>query len=295
MKKIHDYGYKYLFSHPGFVRQLLENFVSMEWVKEIDFSRMEKLNTSFIRKNLKNKESDVIYKLYSKEGPIYIYILLEFQSTVDYVMALRFQSYVDDVYEEINRKNPLRRGEKLPSVFPILIYNGDQKWDAPCNVRDLIAEFHPSLREYIPNLKYFPVIINEIPKKALLKIRNVLSAVFLIENLTEDEAEQYLDEAAKIIAHELPELREVFGTWFSHLVNAGRKPAFKNIQNLDEKESYAMFKTTLERIEKRGEKKGERQRQIRTAKKMFQKGMDIELISELTELSIAELEKILKK
>jgi hypothetical protein len=113
--------------------------------------------------------------------------------------------------------------------------------------------------------------------------------------LTEDEAEQYLDEAAKIIAHELPELREVFGTWFSHLVNAGRKPAFKNIQNLDEKESYAMFKTTLERIEKRGEKKGERQRQIRTAKKMFQKGMDIELISELTELSIAELEKILKK
>jgi hypothetical protein len=115
--------------------------------------------------------------------------------------------------------------------------------------------------------------------------------VFLIENLTEDEAEQYLNEAAKIIAHELPELREVFGTWFSHLVNAGRKPAFKNIQNLDEKESFAMFKTTLERIEKRGEKKGKYQ----TARKMFQDGLPLETISKYTELSIAELEEILKK
>jgi hypothetical protein len=37
---IHDSGYKYLFPHSGFIKQLLENFIDMQWVKEIDFSKL---------------------------------------------------------------------------------------------------------------------------------------------------------------------------------------------------------------------------------------------------------------
>ena len=67
IKKIHDYGYKRLFSHPGFVKELLESFIDMKWVKKIDFNALKQISTSFIRQNYINKETDVIYKLRYKK------------------------------------------------------------------------------------------------------------------------------------------------------------------------------------------------------------------------------------
>ena len=44
--------------------------------------------------------------------------------------------------------------------------------------------------------------------------------------------------------------------------------------------------------EKRGEKKGEHKKAVETAKKLKEKGMDIELIIEVTGLSKEEIEKL---
>lgn len=289
MKKIHDYGYKFLFSHSGFVRQLLEYFIAMDWVKEVDFSRMERLNTSFVRKSYKNKESDVIYKLYFQDKPVYLYLLIEFQSTIDPSMPFRFFSYIADFYEELGRK--AKNQSKHPLIFPVLLYNGDEPWNVPDNIRELIEEVHPALKEYVPSLKYFPVIIRDIPLRTLVKIRNALSAVFLIENLSEEEADLYLKEAAASIAQELPELKEAFSIWFSHLVNAGRKPVFEEILNMNPEEAKSMFATTIKNIEKKGIEKGK----ILTAQKLHKMGAELEFIAQATELSLIELEKILEE
>ena len=45
---VHDYGYKILFSNVTIFRQLLETFVDQPWVKELDFSKAETVNHSFI-------------------------------------------------------------------------------------------------------------------------------------------------------------------------------------------------------------------------------------------------------
>src|SRR6185503_17132957 len=39
----HDNGYKMLFSHPEMVADLLRGFVREDWVKELDFSTLEKV------------------------------------------------------------------------------------------------------------------------------------------------------------------------------------------------------------------------------------------------------------
>ena len=74
-------------------------------------------------------------------------------------------------------------------------------------------------------------------------------------------------------------------------------------QGSDEKLQNTMVKSIKAISEKGGdivmtiakslEKKGEKNGKYHTARKMAQKGMDIELISELTELSIEELKKVL--
>ena len=42
MKKDHDHAYKLLFSEPEIVKDLLQGFVHEDWVKELDFSTLEK-------------------------------------------------------------------------------------------------------------------------------------------------------------------------------------------------------------------------------------------------------------
>jgi len=62
-----------------------------------------------------------------KDTEIYLYILLEFQSTVDKFIAFRMLQYVMELYRELIYKH---RVKTLPVVFPLLLYNGDRKWTA---------------------------------------------------------------------------------------------------------------------------------------------------------------------
>jgi len=39
MSTIHDKGYMYLFSNPLIVKELLQSFVSMDWVQYVDFTK----------------------------------------------------------------------------------------------------------------------------------------------------------------------------------------------------------------------------------------------------------------
>ena len=86
---IHDFGYKRLFSNVTIFRQLLESFVDEPWVKELDFSTAETIDHSFISDNYRETESDLIYrvKLYGED--VLIYLLLEFQSSVDKFISVR--------------------------------------------------------------------------------------------------------------------------------------------------------------------------------------------------------------
>ncbi|MBF0303721.1 MAG: Rpn family recombination-promoting nuclease/putative transposase, partial [Desulfamplus sp.] len=51
----HDTGYKLLFSHPELVKDLLTGFVKEDWVKEMDFSTLESVETSFITDDLRER------------------------------------------------------------------------------------------------------------------------------------------------------------------------------------------------------------------------------------------------
>jgi hypothetical protein len=86
----HDRRYKYLFSHAGFVRRLLEGFVDEAFVDDLDFNTLERVDGEFIDSDLTRRESDVVWRVNLRGHALYLFILIEFQSTVDHTMALRF-------------------------------------------------------------------------------------------------------------------------------------------------------------------------------------------------------------
>ena len=59
----HDHSYKRLFSHPRMVEDLLRGFVKEDWVRQLDFSTLEKANASFVSADHRDREDDVIWKV----------------------------------------------------------------------------------------------------------------------------------------------------------------------------------------------------------------------------------------
>src|SRR5512145_2801156 len=133
----HDSWYKKIFSNHEMVKQLLTGFVSEDWVREIDFSTLERLDKSFISDELSSRESDLVYKVKFRNRELYIFIFLEFQSTVDRFMALRMLRYITELYEYLVKNRKFRT---LPAVFPVVLYNGEKRWTAPLEMNKLIEK-----------------------------------------------------------------------------------------------------------------------------------------------------------
>lgn len=176
---IHDFGYKRLFSNVTIFRQLLENFVPEPWIKELDFSTAETIDHSFISDIYKETESDLIYRVKLNGEDVLIYLLLEFQSSVDRFISVRILNYITSLYLSMIRTGQAK--EKLPPVYPILLYNGDPRWTAAECVADTI-DHHALLGEFGIGFRYLKIAENEYAPETLLEINNIVSTLFLAEN-----------------------------------------------------------------------------------------------------------------
>ncbi len=94
MLKAHDQSYKLLFSEPEIIIDLLQGFVHEPWVKELDFTTLEKVSGSYVSDDLRSREDDVIWRVQYQQGWIYVYLLIEFQSSIDRYMGLLYQDLI---------------------------------------------------------------------------------------------------------------------------------------------------------------------------------------------------------
>src|SRR5438094_4525581 len=79
----HDNSYKLLFSHARMVEDLLRGFIQEPWVQEVDFTTLERVSESHVSDDLHDREYDLIWRVRWRADWLYIYLLFEFQSTVD--------------------------------------------------------------------------------------------------------------------------------------------------------------------------------------------------------------------
>ena len=84
----HDAGYRGLFSDKRMVADLIRGFVHEPWVKELDFETLESVSGSFVSEQFQKRENDVIWRVRFRGAWLYVYLLIEFQSTVERFMSL---------------------------------------------------------------------------------------------------------------------------------------------------------------------------------------------------------------
>jgi hypothetical protein len=158
----HDALYHRLFGHAGMVAQLLREFVAEPWISDFDLDGMERENAKFHAPTGKRRDGDMVWRIPRRSGgDAYLMLLLEFQSTSDAWMALRALVYVGLLWQHLVQEKRLLPDGRLPPVFPVVLYNGEPRWAAPLQLRQLVGlpEGSP-LWKWQPDLQYY--IIDEL-------------------------------------------------------------------------------------------------------------------------------------
>ena len=325
MAKHYDTAYKEVFSYPEFVQQLIEGFIPVEIAEIMDFSTLSIHSGNYITPLFEEKLEDVVWSVeVTWDGikrPIFIYILLEFQSQPDAKMPIRLLHYVACFYDHLlkNKKTTLKKG--LPPILPIVLYNGSKRWTAKHDIFDMITPEPPAfLKAYQPHLRYYLVDEGRYTDEELGLKSSPLSGMFSIENAGKsfEDLQRAVDRIVAIIKADPNKERidKIVTRWIKrHLKYLGaeinldklnsliedRDMLAENLENLVQKERLqseqrgeirGIQKGRMEgRVEGRTE--GEQASQVKIAHNLITRtDMDDATIADVSGLPIEEVTKL---
>lgn len=277
----YDGSYKQFFSHPEMVKSLIRDFVPEKWVRGLDFSTLENVNKSFSCDDIRSRHDDCIWRVKWDDSWVYVYLLIEFQSTVDPWMAVRIMVYTGLLYQDLIKSKIVGNGDKLPPVFPIVLYNGCNRWSAKQEISDLITPMPPSLARYKPNQRYFFLDESSVPKEKLNKNEGLSTLLISLEQVrSTDELQCALKELMKRLkGPEYLSLRRIFTVFIRRIVLGRMMPGepIPEVDDLQEVDNMLAERVT-EWTEKwksegkvEGKQEGKIEGTIETAQKMLLK------------------------
>ena len=150
-----DLTYKTIFGNRFMVEELMRWLVADlhgagELVDALDFSGLRRVHEQSVTSGARGWHgyaNDLVWQVPLRERPEgdagegwrSLVVMLEFQSAVDYRMALRIRNYVDNFHVERWRGEVFGVGARLAPVLPIVLYNGDSRWRAAARVIELVS------------------------------------------------------------------------------------------------------------------------------------------------------------
>ena len=107
------------------VEELVREFVPEALAAGLDFSGLQRVNPKFHirRRSARRREGDVIWRLPTCEGAdIYVYLLMEFQSKIEWWMIVRTQVYQGLLWQQVIEEKKLKEGARLPPLLLLVLY-----------------------------------------------------------------------------------------------------------------------------------------------------------------------------
>ncbi len=196
-RKNPDALFKDLFKIKEFIIDFFTNIVEGDLAKYLDFNSLEFLNTEFSKDPTSNIKRivDVIYKIKFKGEDVYIIIILEIQSKVDYFMAARINTYMALLIEHLIKSGEVKSGQSLPLIIPFVFSDSAKKWNAKIRLQDLFVKLpdkYKDLENFIPKLEYCLIDLSTIDKSKLLARENSLLCQMALIEIEDDIAQNHV-------------------------------------------------------------------------------------------------------
>ena len=235
----HDASYKQIFSNPDMVASLLRDFVSEDFISELDFSTLEQCSGSYVTDDLRERHDDVVWRLRWNDSWCYLYVILEFQSSSDPWMAVRILAYTALLWQDLIKSGSIRDGDTLPPVLPVVIYNGGKPWGAARDVSELLPPLSDPLSRYQPRQSYFLLDAGQVSEEALYGGGLVAQLMRLERAATLEDIRAVVREfISQLQEPKYLHLRRILAVWLGRVVfkRAGITqdvPEFHDLQEVD--------------------------------------------------------------
>ena len=287
----HDKLFKIILSNKQEAAKFMNKVLKINY--KIMAEKLELYNKEYITTKFEKMESDIVYKIAEKNT----YIIIEHQSTVDRLMPYRIFQYTAELLREVIEKDKVKNINYLQTrIIAIVLYTGNRKWNIQ-NIDDLQAPLEGYKKIKPP---YILVDINKFSKRELLEDDLMITKAMLIEK--EKSVEGILNSLEqirkKILANPNKRQMQLFMTIVRYILLSIDDEETKTLLQAEIEEMKGVEEDMLhatmvlnEAFEKR-EKKGRMAGIKEIAKKLLKQNMKIETISEITGLTIEEIEKL---
>ncbi len=277
----HDVSRRRIFAEKNTMADLIRGFVDESWVAQLDFDTLERVSGSFVSDRFKPRENDIIWRVRFRGEWLYVYLLLEFQSTVDRFMALRLMVYVGLLYQQLIAERRIDESDGLlPPVLPIVLYNGSRRWSAPFDIAGLMADCPGSLSRYRPHMRYLLLEEHAFDNARLAGMRNLAALVFRFEQCSDPEEFTVVIDAMVEWAAQTKHRAALkrIARWVRAILDRGRVPA-ESMPDLDDiEECGVMLKERVEEWKREFKEEGIRE----GIEKGIEKGEATVLMRQLT-------------
>jgi len=165
-KTAHDVIFKIMMEKPEILTAYLKVELPKNLVNQIEWSGLTYESTNQVNSIIDEKRCDLLVALPLKSGiDIYVYCMFEHQSTDDKRMTWRFFEYIYLWYQKYIQSNG-HFPDKLPFIYPLLLYNGTNQWQSPTKFQDLI-QIPKGCQQFVPHFEFQLKDLSQIEDNAI--------------------------------------------------------------------------------------------------------------------------------
>ena len=192
----HDGFFKAVFQDLKKAREFFTLFLPASLVEAMDMEKLELESGSFIDSDLRQSQSDLLFRSALKEGgSLWLYLLFEHQSGMDQDMPLRFTRYIVRIWEQYQRENP--HEHRLPTITPILLYHGSEAWTAPRRLSESL-QVRGDWNIALPELEYVLIDLHRIPEEHIRADIELLLALTLFRHIRSPHFPEVFSKVAEL-------------------------------------------------------------------------------------------------
>ena len=184
-----DSGAKLIFGNATLCAQLLRDYSNIEALKNVSAEDIEDVTERYIPMFTEERNADVVKKVRIPDGNEIFIALIEHKAQVDYNVCMQILRYMVFIWEDYAKQQEKKckgisksKDFKYPPVFPIVYYNGVDKWTVDKTFSSRIA-LGDVFSKYIPQFEYHLVNTGDYNREELLNKEDGLSLIMLINKL----------------------------------------------------------------------------------------------------------------
>ena len=260
----HDKGYKRIFSIKKHFLHFIKKYIALEWMMELEEEDLELIDKEYITDQFDTYESDLVYKVHTKEGAVYLFFLLELQSYNDFTMPFRLLVYMTaiwlDHFKNCDKNKRSKKGYRLPAIMPIVLHNSERNWTASCKFSQMINNAQ-LFGKYVVDFEYALVSVNTLTESKISSSNTLIDNIFLADR--KRTRQEWTDGIAELMhrirAMDTNDLNEWI-TWFSNVIRKlnedERGELITQLKEGDEKDMCSSFERLLNKEKADGRAEG---------------------------------------